>query len=745
MNYLSLFSGIEAATLAWEPLGWEPMAFAEIEPFPSAVLAERWPDVPNLGDILEVDWEHWMADYGRPDVVIAGSPCQAFSVAGNRLSLEDARGNLTLFTAELVRLLNPRVFLWENVPGALSTKDNAFGCFIGEIVGAGQPLQPTGKRWTNAGLVCGPEARLAWRVLDAQYFGVPQRRRRLFAARCPRDGADPAEVLSQRESLFGDPAPRRQERSRPAGSPQSGSRGGNLLADTGLVRGLKARFGTSGSDLDDAEAGHLIPAVMDGGLDERVCPTIDSRENGGGGNWGSDFMAGGGLVEEPGPWWDGSDTSETIDVSRVLKQQTMPDKARFAAVLEQTPWVRCDSCDDFLCTIHGVHVHDCPCPTIDTWAEYELHPYSPCDIGRVMEMLKQEADPPAIKVGSGLGIPSSPAVAIPIQEPGCGTGKAGFDDTRKGLGVGGEDDPMYSLQAGHQHAVAFKPSHYTRDKDGAPSEICPPLTKEGDLYKCGECGHAEQHLTHPDECPACGGHDYINLMIRPTIGPDAGSEFDFSSQVYRKSQRAHSADDCETWVDDGVANTLNAYEDHCDARATHAVVFTQNQRDEVRDLDDCAGALAAESGSHQTNYVTHVFTSDGETADPIGANEARTYTKEGGHNFRMHNVVADDPVQVQWASGGGQLENPTAKALRANAEYSYQFTRHGMAVRRLTPIECERLQGMPDNHTRVPWRGKGAEDCPDGPRYKAIGNSMAVPVIRWLGQQIDSALREKDD
>jgi DNA (cytosine-5)-methyltransferase 1 len=128
----------------------------------------------------------------------------------------------------------------------------------------------------------------------------------------------------------------------------------------------------------------------------------------------------------------------------------------------------------------------------------------------------------------------------------------------------------------------------------------------------------------------------------------------------------------------------------------------------------------------------------------------------------------DDPVQVQWASGGGELENPTAQALRANAEHSYQFTRHGMAVRRLTPIECERLQGMPDDHTRIAitrTRHKAgcalnsddlevqlggcdcgakpkvipAEECPDGPRYRAIGNSMAVPVIAWIGRQIEKA------
>jgi DNA (cytosine-5)-methyltransferase 1 len=96
--------------------------------------------------------------------------------------------------------------------------------------------------------------------------------------------------------------------------------------------------------------------------------------------------------------------------------------------------------------------------------------------------------------------------------------------------------------------------------------------------------------------------------------------------------------------------------------------------------------------------------------------------------------VATDIKQVQWASGGGQLENDTAQALRSNAEYNYQFARIAMQVRRLTPVECERLQGFPDGYTNIPWRKK--DEAPDGPRYKALGNSMAVPCMAWIGQRI---------
>lgn len=116
LRYISLFSGIEAASVAWEPLGWEPVAFSEIEPFPCAVLAERFPDVPNLGDVNEIDWSDYV---GAVDLIVGGSPCQAFSVAGRRRGLMDERGRLMLEYVRAVREIRPRWVLWENVPGVL--------------------------------------------------------------------------------------------------------------------------------------------------------------------------------------------------------------------------------------------------------------------------------------------------------------------------------------------------------------------------------------------------------------------------------------------------------------------------------------------------------------------------------------------------------------------------------------------------------------------------------------------------
>jgi DNA (cytosine-5)-methyltransferase 1 len=188
VRYISLFSGIEAATVAWKPLGWEPVAFAENEKFPSAVLENHYPEVPNLGDITQVDWSQYE---GEADVVIGGSPCQSFSVAGLRNGLDDPRGNLALEFFQAVDRIKPRWVIWENVPGVLSSNG---GRDFGSIVGA---LEKLGYGW-------------AYRTLDAQYFGVAQRRRRVFLVGHLGSANPAAAVLFEPESLRGDSAPCRE-------------------------------------------------------------------------------------------------------------------------------------------------------------------------------------------------------------------------------------------------------------------------------------------------------------------------------------------------------------------------------------------------------------------------------------------------------------------------------------------------------------------------------------------------------
>ena len=272
MRYLSLFSGIEAASVAWAPPGWECAAVAEVEPFPCAVLKHHYPDVPNLGDVAKVTKEQ-IRVLGKIGIVVGGSPCQAFSVAGLRRSLDDARGNLALRYVQIcdwATECNPdALVLWENVPGVLSTKDNAFGCFLGALVGADTALQPGGRgKWGNAGLVAGPRLCAAWRILDAQYFGVPQRRRRVFVLAARHLGAaDLAEILLEPESLRGNPAPSRKPREDVAPCRAARTRGGGGLGtdfdcDGGLIAGtLNANGKAAGSATQqDAESGLLAVA-----------------------------------------------------------------------------------------------------------------------------------------------------------------------------------------------------------------------------------------------------------------------------------------------------------------------------------------------------------------------------------------------------------------------------------------------------------------------------------------------------
>lgn len=227
MRYLSLFSGVEAASVAWEPLGWTPLAFAEIDEFPSAVLAYRYPNVPNLGDVAKIDWSDFHERYGTVDVLVGGSPCQSFSIAGNREGLaEGAPSRLMFEYIRAVRELlqasgggSPRYILWENVPGALSSeRGNAFGQLLAELDECGYGL--------------------AWRVFDTQFarvrdgsadgfFGpLAQRRRRVFLVGV-LGSPNAAEILFERTSLRWDNPSSREAREAFAGDPiERAARGG---------------------------------------------------------------------------------------------------------------------------------------------------------------------------------------------------------------------------------------------------------------------------------------------------------------------------------------------------------------------------------------------------------------------------------------------------------------------------------------------------------------------------------------
>ena len=228
MVYGSVCSGIEAATVAWEPLGFKPAFFAEIDPFCNALLAHHYPSVKNYGDFTTIP-----AGSHKLDILVGGTPCQAFSVAGKRGGLDDAHGNLTLEFLRLAERLRPTWLVWENVPGVLSIDGGrTFGTVLGQMAQLGYGV--------------------AYRILDAQHFGVPQRRRRIFVVGHLGDWRRAAAVLFERHSLSGHPPPSRKTREEVAGTLGGGSGNQGWRADTDRMtfiiprvsRCLKGKAGT---------------------------------------------------------------------------------------------------------------------------------------------------------------------------------------------------------------------------------------------------------------------------------------------------------------------------------------------------------------------------------------------------------------------------------------------------------------------------------------------------------------------
>ncbi|MEM7698134.1 MAG: DNA (cytosine-5-)-methyltransferase [Verrucomicrobiota bacterium] len=198
MKYFCTCSGISATSLAWQPLGWDCTGFAEVAPFPSAVLSERFPDTKNYGDFTKIPRSELPRSV---DVLVGGTPCQSFSIAGLRKGLRDPRGNLSLAFLSLAQAIRPRWVVWENVAGVLSSEGGRdFATFI-------RGLEELGLQW-------------AYRVLDAQYFGVPQRRRRVLVIAGPRARWNrPAQILFEPDSLSRDLTPSRPARENDTISP----------------------------------------------------------------------------------------------------------------------------------------------------------------------------------------------------------------------------------------------------------------------------------------------------------------------------------------------------------------------------------------------------------------------------------------------------------------------------------------------------------------------------------------------
>ena len=485
IKYGSVCSGVEAATAAWHPLGWEPQWFSEIEKFPSAVLEHHYPNTPNFGDMTQ--FKEWPND--PIDLLVGGTPCQSFSVAGLRKGLDDPRGNLMLTYLAIAERYQPRWLVWENVPGVLSSNGGRdFGTFLAALGQIGYGF--------------------AYRVLDAQYFGVAQRRRRVFVVGYLGDWRRAAAVLFERESLSGNPAPGR-------------------------------------------EAG------------EKVAPTVTQ---------GATFSRTGNQRVE----------AESI-VAQCLTTRT---SSMYDPFMEALPIAFSRNDDGSDATINLA-------PTMRVAG----HAGGTLSIAFGAQSSANQGDSVPPEVTPTLDKSKTPAVTVALRgrEGGATAELGGEIATALRASQGGGDKPYVMLP----QAVAWSimPMNSGKDYKARVTDVAQPLMAGGPV----------------------GGNQGGDFIQEPAV-----------------------------------------------RRLTPSAAFAQNQAGEVRESD--------------------VF------------NTLNTNSNASGRNTPL--------------------------------------LRDSMAVRRLTPIECERLQGFPDNYTQIPWRNKPAEDCPDGPRYKAMSNSMAVPVMRWIGDRI---------
>lgn len=659
VTFASVCSGIEAASVAFEPLGWHCLWLAEIDKAASSVLAYRYPHVDNHGDLLNLPARVASGEIPPPDVLIGGTPCQSFSVAGLRGGMTDSRGALTLVFVLLVDAIDARrallgwppvIVVWENVPGVLNHKDNPFGCFLGALAGEDRPLVPAGKRWTNAGLVFGPERAVGWRTLDAQYFGLAQRRRRVFVVASAGARFDPAAILFECEGVRRDIAPSRETGENIAGS---------LDASADRSRGAGNNPGQLTPYVDE-----LSPTAGSGSTN----PASHGKTN------GTDRAA---LVVEAVPqWWDGRDVAQTLDAV-LAKGQTMPEKDRFPAVLhpvdavcptlraganstggDRPPGTDVDTADSLIALAYGGNN---TCGPIDVATARNEHsgPHGRLDFESETFIVE-----PHCFDARQQDVLQYGAISGPVDTDGYSLGVAFAQNTRNEVRLIAGDGSItgaLSAQPGMKQTtyIAFSSKDHGGD---AAYELAPTP---------GASGHVDSHSNAGAPPAVTYAIQERAICENPDAGPDANSV------------RA-----------DGCAYTL-------EARAVPQAVCV-------------------------TGSVTHCLRAEGFDASEDGTGRGQPITAysimpmNSGRDFVARPTDIAQPLVAAGPGGGNQGGD-------------YVTTR--LMVRRLLPVECERLQGFPDG-----WTERGVtKPQADGPRYKQLGNSMAVPVIHWLGARIEAA------
>jgi len=608
MKYLSLFSGIEAATQAWHPLGWEPVAFSEIENFPNAVLEHHYPDVPNLGDVTKIT-ENKIKKLGQIDLVVFGSPCQDLSVAGKRKGLDGERSGLFTNAIKIIKWARKhngcRYALWENVPGAFSSNG---GKDFGEVIKLLSGSEFRQEKYQTAGVVIGKEGLVEWRTLDAQHFGVPQRRRRIFALADFGNWESRGPILFERESVFGDSATSgeaRKETPTDARECFDKQRTG-VYGDGNVASTMSAR--------DYKDATDLI-------VQPNLSAPISARDYKGPGTGGINEETtnnmvmfnvdsiGGNSMKSSNPH-SGSQKIDTASTLTTFPPDPSRPRGGNMVVYENHPQ---DS---------RVKAMGDTCQTVSsTWGSGggnvpfvqrgEPLPFDTTSVTSPTNGNNPKYGDPCHTLGSQ-------------QHPPATSNAGGGATSQNSQGSGWNEDVSFTLNSVDKHAVAY----------GVLGDTTPKYSKD----------------------------------VMPTLRAEQGGE-------------------------------------------GRCVAFTQN-----------------DGGRDAPENTAPTLRSGGDGGIPQSAVAYSVMPMNSGKDYKARETDVAQPIMAGGPVGGNQ-----------GGDYIVDQPQTSMQVRRLTPKECERLQGFPDDFTKIPYRKKSADDCPDGPRYKALGNSMAVPVMRWIGERINQA------
>ena len=721
MKYGSICSGVEAASLAWRHLGWTPAFFAEVEPFPSAVLMQRlgatrplrpldpvtagdekerkervsWlkqiaelPDggaIPNLGDftlIRKGDYE------GKIDLLVGGTPCQDLSIAGKRLGFDGSRSVLALDFVRLCFESGARWVLWENVPATLSSHGGAdFARFVSLLCGWDVPVPGDG--WRKSGVVTNAPGHfgVAWRILDAQYTrvsqfprAVPQRRKRLFLVGYLGSWKYPAQVLFDGEMRGGNTPPRRTKgQAAPAGAEGGADSAKSIRMRCGKPGGGKGAL--IGDDLSHTLAtgndqtviytvhGAQTPISNDdhanalgcsnGGYENCVC--VPERPNG---------------RKSNARFWNGDDVAGTLTVTS--GQQLMPDKGRLQCVVEEaSPSVECVD-------MRRAEVHDTELAPSIVATDYKggkavCYEHNPTD-----SRLKEAPVSPTVLGRWGTGGNQTPLVMEEKHDDVCPTLEAAvfakntLEDCGKYVVEKPEGAPPDDA------VIGFIKNDAGGEQQGFWREVFPtmrteitPAVSRNECFHLSFCDANGTRKDRPD-----GGLYVTKAETSQTVttkGPNADTvvialDGDKMAKAERKG-----------------GSGLGVSEDE--------VMYTQTAKD-----------------VHAVAY---------EECVPLDLRNATRDPDKFSPENRQGVGVGED---------GAPMNTVTASCVPG---VGWQAT-----VRKLLPVECERLMGFPDNWTRIAWKGKSEEECPDAPRYKACGNSMCVNVMAWLGERIDHVERE---